>query len=194
MTTLAEAYERRDKSRLEIGTLALEEIERRVKEDSDSGKSAPYRTALSETLEQLSFEFSKYHASQKSCRSYLSDSIRLSRFFVPDMVAELEQYHLTTSHMLACLKGGEWPDADHQETQDLLTWTVQNQASPQEIWEHRKKSEDQLSSEQKAWNKILKDIDDYQEISAKESGEHIAARRYACKMFATNIPEENNHD
>jgi hypothetical protein len=190
MTTLTEAYERRDKSRLEIGSLALVEIKKRIAEDAAAGHTAPYRTALSETLTQLSQEYARFHASESSCRSYLSDSIRLSRFFVPDVVAELEQYHLTTSHMLACLKGGEFPDADHDATQRLVDWTIENQASPQQIWEYRRGIEKQLDAEQSAWLRILRAIERYLDISVTLSGAEIDARRKICNKFAQSERED----
>lgn len=191
MSALDDAYARRDKSRLEIGSLALELIELRVTEEMEAGKTAPRRTILSEILECLSQEYAKYHSSAKSCRSYLSDSIRLSRFYTPDVTAELEQYHFTTGMMLACLvKSEEWPEANITATQSLIDWAIKNNADSEAIWHRRKENEIMLSKEESQWKKVLKSIDKYLEISAPLSGEEISARRQACILFAQANPDK----
>jgi hypothetical protein len=178
MTSLLEAYQAKDRNRLEIGWAALEEIEQRIQNDKEAGITSPRRTALSEILEELSVEFSSYHASQTACRSYIRDSVRLGRFFVPERVEELKPYKLTTGHLLACTVAGEWPDCNEEETRRLLDWTIENKASPSEIWDHRREEEKKLSEEEKTARKVIKAAEKYLEITSSENG--FSERRKVC--------------
>jgi hypothetical protein len=197
MSTLLEAYAKKDKNRLEIGYAALEEIQSRVKFDISAGKTAPHRTILSEVLEELSYEFAKYHASQSSCRSYLRDSVRLARYFTPDLVEELEPYNLTSGHYLACVVAGAWPDADNAETEKLLDWAIENHASPQEIWDYRKSAEKELSEEEKSARRLVKSAEKYLEVTSVENGfeERRAVVTNLIKVFdasaSKNVEEKD---
>jgi hypothetical protein len=145
MKSLKEVYDSKDRSRLEVGWAAISEIEARVEEENNSGETAPMRTILSSILDELSEEYSVYHKSTAACRAYLRDSVRLSRYFTKDKVSELEQYHLKSSHMLACIIAGEWPDANEAATRLLVDWAIENQATPEMLWEHRKANEEEVT-------------------------------------------------
>lgn len=183
VTKLDDAYSARDRSRLEIGTAALEIIEMMAREDEQAGHTAPHRAILSEILTQLSQEYAHFHSSERACRGYLSDSIRLARFFSPDKVEELAPYKLTTAHLLACCVGGDWPEANSMATQALIDWTIANKASPEQVWTKRRDIEKQISQEESAWARILRAIERYLEISVNLQGEAIEARRRVCIHF-----------
>jgi hypothetical protein len=166
MITLLEAYAAKDRNRLDIGYAALSEIESRLEEDKRAGLTSPPRTALSAILEQLSEEFASYHASQSACRSYIRDSVRMARYFDPDKIAELEKYKLTTSHLLACIRGDTWPECNEEETKVLLNWAIDNKASPSDIWDHRRQGEVELSDVEKAKRRLLSALTHYLDTTA----------------------------
>jgi hypothetical protein len=191
MTTLQEAYERKDRSRLEVGWCALEEINQRIAKDAEAGITSPHRTALSEILEELSVEFSSYHKSQSACRSYLRDSIRLGRHYGQDLVEELAQYHLTTSHLLATIVRGEWPDCDIVETGLLLDWAIKNHATPSEIWDHRRQGEAELSDIEKAKRRLLSALTHYLDTTAIVLG--YDKERKVCTDLIKIFEEPKSH-
>jgi hypothetical protein len=179
MNKLKEAYNEKDRSRLHIGWAALDEINIRLEEDKRAGLTSPLRVALSAILEQLSEEYQKFHSSKESCRSYIRDSVRMARYFSPDLVEELAPYKLTTSHLIACIIRGEsWPEADLSATGLLLDWTIANKATPESIWDHRKSTEHELSAESKAAKRLVKAVEHYMDVTAPENG--FVERRKIC--------------